>query len=257
MSVQAASVQVLQILDKVSTKQSVSKVSQQMNIDNDVFLSWGGFSMKQIESVFLPDSINRMIEGSDQKRKSTVNISITRLFSSNLKNTTIKYSFFNDTVFGPGMVASTETGICYLGFSSDVSHTTDTKLFQDMKKRYQYAASFQNETTKEHLKVIDYLCFEDNSKQIDLNLHILGTDFQFQVWNELLCIPKNQLSTYGKVAANIKKPQASRAVGSAIGKNPVSFFIPCHKIINANGEIGQYMWGSNIKRAIICWEALH
>ncbi len=81
-----------------------------------------------------------------------------------------------------------------------------------------------------------------------------GTDFQLKVWEVLLRIPVGKLSTYGKIAQQIKKPNASRAVGTAIGSNPVAFLIPCHRVIQASGEIGGYHWGTTRKTAIIGWE---
>jgi AraC family transcriptional regulator of adaptative response/methylated-DNA-[protein]-cysteine methyltransferase len=82
-----------------------------------------------------------------------------------------------------------------------------------------------------------------------------GTDFQIKVWETLIKIPSGRLSTYGKIANQIENPKASRAVGSAIGDNPVAYLIPCHRVIQSTGTIGQYHWGSSRKAAIIGWEA--
>ena len=94
----------------------------------------------------------------------------------------------------------------------------------------------------------------DWSKLPEIKLHLKGTDFQLKVWEALLKIPMGQLSTYGKVATAIQKPTASRAIGTAIGSNPVAFLIPCHRVIQSTGNIGGYMWGNTRKTAIIGWE---
>ena len=88
----------------------------------------------------------------------------------------------------------------------------------------------------------------------EIRLHLKGTAFQLKVWETLLKIPFGRLSTYGSVASGIKNPGASRAVGSAIASNPVAYVIPCHRVIQQSGIIGEYMWGSVRKAAIIGWE---
>ncbi len=95
----------------------------------------------------------------------------------------------------------------------------------------------------------------DWSKLNEIKLHLKGTDFQLKVWDTLLKIPMGQLSTYGNIAEQIGNPNASRAVGTAIGSNPVAFLIPCHRVIQASGNIGGYMWGNTRKTAIIGWES--
>lgn len=94
----------------------------------------------------------------------------------------------------------------------------------------------------------------DWSKLSEIKLHLKGTDFQLKVWETLLKIPMGQLSTYGSIANQIQKPNASRAVGTAIGSNPVAFLIPCHRVIQSSGTFGGYMWGNTRKTAIIGWE---
>jgi AraC family transcriptional regulator, regulatory protein of adaptative response / methylated-DNA-[protein]-cysteine methyltransferase len=89
-----------------------------------------------------------------------------------------------------------------------------------------------------------------------IKLHLKGTDFQLKVWETLLTIPMGQLSTYGNIAAEINNPKAARAVGSAIGDNPVAFLIPCHRVIQSTGIFGGYMWGTKRKTAMIGWEGV-
>jgi AraC family transcriptional regulator of adaptative response/methylated-DNA-[protein]-cysteine methyltransferase len=100
-----------------------------------------------------------------------------------------------------------------------------------------------------------YIFTKDWSQLASIKLHLKGTSFQLKVWEALLKIPMGGLNTYATVAKTVELPTASRAVGSAIGANPVAFLIPCHRVIKSTGEFGQYHWGSNLKSAIIGWEA--
>ena len=86
-------------------------------------------------------------------------------------------------------------------------------------------------------------------------MHLKGTPFQIKVWEALLKIPMGDVSTYSGIATSINNPNASRAVGTAIGDNPVAFLIPCHRVIRSTGNFGQYHWGSIRKTAMIGWEA--
>jgi AraC family transcriptional regulator of adaptative response/methylated-DNA-[protein]-cysteine methyltransferase len=100
-----------------------------------------------------------------------------------------------------------------------------------------------------------YIFTQDWKELSKIKLHLKGTDFQLKVWEALLKVPLGGLTTYGKVAAKLNTPKASRAVGSAVGDNPVAFLIPCHRVIQSTGSIGQYHWGSNRKAAMIGWES--
>jgi len=100
-----------------------------------------------------------------------------------------------------------------------------------------------------------FIFTHDWNKLQQIKLHLKGTPFQLKVWETLLKIPMGRLSTYGSIAQAIKNPKASRAVGSAIGDNPVAFLIPCHRVIQSGGIIGNYMWGPTRKKAIIGWES--
>jgi AraC family transcriptional regulator of adaptative response/methylated-DNA-[protein]-cysteine methyltransferase len=88
-----------------------------------------------------------------------------------------------------------------------------------------------------------------------IKLHLRATTFQMKVWEALLRIPMGRLASYGDVATAIGRPGAGRAVGTAIGANPVAWLIPCHRVIRQSGETGGYMWGPDRKRAIIGWES--
>jgi AraC family transcriptional regulator of adaptative response/methylated-DNA-[protein]-cysteine methyltransferase len=89
----------------------------------------------------------------------------------------------------------------------------------------------------------------------EIKLHLKGTEFQLKVWDALLKIPAGQISTYGRIGKGINMPSASRAIGTAIGANPVAYLIPCHRVLQSTGDIGGYHWGPTRKAAMIGWEA--
>jgi AraC family transcriptional regulator of adaptative response/methylated-DNA-[protein]-cysteine methyltransferase len=159
---------------------------------------------------------------------------------------TINYSYA-ESLFGKLIVASTVKGICYMAFAVDES--VSFLLLQNY---------FPNANFREMFDSIQqsalYIFNNDWTNLDQIKLHLKGTDFQLKVWQALLKIPMGQLSTYGKIANSIENPNASRAVGTAIGSNPVAFLIPCHRVIQATGMFGGYMWGTTRKTAIIGWE---
>ncbi len=160
---------------------------------------------------------------------------------------TINYSFTNSQ-FGNILVASTQKGICYMGFSDDKQIA-----FFELEKRFP-KANFIHQTDKIQQNALK-IYTQDWSKINKIKLHLKGTDFQLKVWEALLKIPTGNLATYGNIANLIQKPKASRAVGTAIGNNPIAFLIPCHRVIQSTGVFGGYMWGTTRKAAIIGWEA--
>lgn len=165
------------------------------------------------------------------------------------KNLTINYSFA-ESPFGNIIVASTQKGICYMAFNED-----EKEALSALKSK------FPNALFHQKLDLIQqnalFIFQNDWSKLNEIKLHLKGTDFQLKVWETLLKIPMGRLSTYGSIAQKIKNPNASRAVGTAIGSNPVAFLIPCHRVIQSSGNFGGYMWGNTRKTAIIGWEAAH
>lgn len=159
----------------------------------------------------------------------------------------INYSYA-ESPFGNLIVASTSKGICHMAFADD-----EQKALRELKQH------FPNASYKQMLDLIQqntlYIFSHDWSKLDQIKLHLKGTAFQLKVWETLLKIPVGRLSTYKIVAEKIDNPNALRAVGTAIGQNPVAFIIPCHRVIQSAGTIGKYHWGSTRKSAIIGWEA--
>ncbi len=159
----------------------------------------------------------------------------------------IQYSFAS-TPFGKIIVASTPKGVCYMAFTEDEQQAILDLQHHFPKATFKTAHDAMQENAL-------HIFTNDWTKLDQIKLHLKGTDFQLKVWEALLKIPMGDLSTYGSIAASIEKPNASRAVGTAIGSNPIAFLIPCHRVIQSTGTFGGYMWGPTRKAAIIGWEA--
>lgn len=161
---------------------------------------------------------------------------------------TINYSFA-DTPFGTVLVASTAKGICHMAFADGGEGLAlDQLMFNFPNARcLLWADSLQQNAL--------FVFSRDWSRLEEVKLHLKGTDFQIKVWETLLKIPSGALTTYGELAKGSGYTGASRAVGTAIGNNPVAFLIPCHRVIRSTGESGQYHWGAVRKNIIIGWEA--
>lgn len=163
------------------------------------------------------------------------------------ENLVINYSFA-ESPFGELLVASTPKGICHIAFAN-----TETEALDELRKMFPKAC-YRNFTDQIQQNAI-FIFTQDWQKLDQIKLHIKGTDFQLKVWQTLLKIPMGSLSTYGDIAKLIDSPKASRAVGSAIGDNPIAFLIPCHRVIQSTGSFGQYHWDAIRKKAIIGWES--
>lgn len=163
------------------------------------------------------------------------------------ENLAINYHFAA-THFGDIFVASTAKGVCHLTFAD----TRETAL-AELQQRFPNAYFIEQSDKFQHAALSVFHCNWQDLSQV--KLHLKGTAFQLNVWNALLKIPNGRLSTYGVLAKQLDNPNACRAVGTAIGKNPVAFLIPCHRVIQSSGHIGQYRWDNVRKKAIIGWEA--
>lgn len=159
----------------------------------------------------------------------------------------INYSFA-ESPFGNILVASTSKGICHMSFADD-----EKEAFDQLQKQFPKAQSRQVVDTIQQNAL--FIFTQDWKNLSKIKLHLKGTPFQLKVWEALLKVPMGDVSTYSLIANNINNPKASRAVGSAIGDNPVAFLIPCHRVIRSTGDFGQYHWGSIRKTAMIGWEA--
>jgi AraC family transcriptional regulator of adaptative response/methylated-DNA-[protein]-cysteine methyltransferase len=158
---------------------------------------------------------------------------------------------FHDCPFGRALILVTNEGLAGLAFADEGK---EKSALADMTSRWPEATYTENPAaTASYAKRI----FESERWKSDQPLRIvfIGSDFEIRVWETLLRIPFGKASTYSDIAAHLGKPSAARAVGSAVGKNPISFVVPCHRVLGKSGGLCGYHWGLTRKRAILGWEA--
>jgi AraC family transcriptional regulator of adaptative response/methylated-DNA-[protein]-cysteine methyltransferase len=161
------------------------------------------------------------------------------------------YFGFHPSPFGSALVMATERGLAGLAFADPGE---ERAALADMKARWPRAAYVEDSA---RTAAIARRIFDSSQWQQDkpLRVVLIGTDWEVRVWETLLQIPMGRLTTYSDIASKIRKPAAARAVGAAVGKNPVSFVVPCHRVVGKSGELTGYHWGITRKRAMLGWEA--
>lgn len=158
---------------------------------------------------------------------------------------------FCPTFLGEVMIAKTQKGICYLGFLMDEKRNEPVRK---MKRHWPLASFTENDKAiSAEGDIIAGLWRGEKTGKLKLDIY--GTNFQIQVWQALLKIPMGETLTYQDIAKQIKRPKSPRAVGNAVGANPVSLLIPCHRVIRATGIIDNYGWGSPRKKLILAMES--
>lgn len=154
------------------------------------------------------------------------------------------------TPFGDALIAFTGRGICRLVFLDGDADEALAALQQDLS-----AARLREDPAGSQALLDQVFARDPTVAARGLSLWVPGSNFQIQVWRALLRLPFGAVASYAQLAASIGRPRAARAVGTAIGSNPVAFLIPCHRVLRADGEIGEYRWGSPRKAALLGWEA--
>lgn len=156
----------------------------------------------------------------------------------------------SDSPFGHCLIASTDRGVCGLGFVGDRGLGKEVAR---LEKSWPGASISRDD--KKAGQTTSRIFAGQTGEGSPVRLHVAGTNFQIQVWRALLTIPAGGVATYGQIAAGAGRPAAARAAGTAIGANPVAWLIPCHRVIRASGVTGGYRWGPDRKRAMLGWEA--
>jgi AraC family transcriptional regulator, regulatory protein of adaptative response / methylated-DNA-[protein]-cysteine methyltransferase len=158
---------------------------------------------------------------------------------------------FHPSPFGMALIMTTERGICGLAFANEEGEEAALK---DMTRRWPDAVYVRDDAAA---AAEASLVFDPSRWSADkpLRIVLIGTDFQIKVWKSLLEVPMGKATTYGTIAQKIGAPKASRAVGAAVGANPISFVVPCHRAVGATGALTGYHWGLTRKRAMLGWEA--
>jgi AraC family transcriptional regulator of adaptative response/methylated-DNA-[protein]-cysteine methyltransferase len=158
---------------------------------------------------------------------------------------------FHPSPFGEAILVATKRGLAGLGFVDDGDREA---ALADMRARWPKADYVEDQAATAPLagRIFDPLRW---AAEQPLRVVLIGTDFEVRVWQTLLRIPLGRATTYSDIASRIGKPSAARAVGAAVGKNPLSFVVPCHRVLGRSGALTGYHWGLTRKQAILGWEA--
>ncbi len=172
-------------------------------------------------------------------------------YKSSGKGLYIRYGY-HVTPFGMAFIAATERGICSLAFVDEAHQRTE---YEQFAQKWDFAQLVHDPVYTQPLVAQIF-----QPKQVSelphkrLQVLVQGTNFQVKVWEALLKIPLGAVSTYQQIATAIGNPKANRAVGSAVGSNPIAYLIPCHRVIRKEGKLGHYHWGASRKKTIVGWE---
>ncbi|MFY0614900.1 MAG: bifunctional helix-turn-helix domain-containing protein/methylated-DNA--[protein]-cysteine S-methyltransferase [Hyphomicrobiaceae bacterium] len=237
-----------------------------------LFKRWCGLSPKEFLQAITIDNARNLLDGSASLLDCAHEVGLSGssrlhdLFVDHIAMTpgdykrrgegiAISYGF-HSSPFGEALVMATDRGIAGLAFVNEDIGQTRQEALSDMTRRWPNADYLeQPEATAAHAQQV----FDPRrwSAEQPVRLVMIGTDFEVRVWETLLKIPMGKAVSYTDIARHIGKPQASRAVGSAVGRNPISFVVPCHRVLRADGSLGGYHWGLTRKRALIGWETGH
>ncbi len=233
----------------------------------DLFRRWCGLTPKEFLSAVTLDHARRVLKETPSVMEATYELGLSgpgrlhdlfvvheAMSPGEWKNggASLEITYgFHTSPFGRALVMTTPRGLCGLAFADGDG---DRATLDDMRSRWPNARFNENSSaTKIHARRI----FDASKwqRETPLRIVLIGTDFEVRVWEQLLTIPMGCASTYSAVATKIGKPKASRAVGAAIGKNPISFVVPCHRVVGKSGALTGYHWGLTRKRAMLGWEA--
>lgn len=244
-------------LDEIATHVGMSPAHFQR-----VFSQWVGVSPKRYQQYLALDHAKRLLA----ERHSVLDAAYLSGFSGSgrLHDTFLRWEAMSpgefaregegleiafgwfDTPFGPALAMGTERGLCGLAFAAEMGPEAAMADLRDRWPRARFTDAPE--------RLAPWLAAAFGGAG-ETRLHILGAPFQIKVWEALMAIPSGHVTTYSDIAAAIGHPKASRAVGTAVGRNPVSWLIPCHRALRKAGGLGGYHWGLGVKRAMLAWEA--
>jgi AraC family transcriptional regulator, regulatory protein of adaptative response / methylated-DNA-[protein]-cysteine methyltransferase len=232
-----------------------------------LFTRWAGLTPKAFLQALTLDNAKRMLEQSQSILETSLDVGLSgpsRLhdlfvthegmspgaYKNKGEGLVISYGY-HPSPFGVALVMVTAYGLCGLAFC-DVGG--EVAGLADMTRRWPHAQYTEDSavTAPYAAQLFAHQNFRSNQP---LRITFIGTDFEIRVWETLLKIPVGQATTYGDIAASVGSPKAARAVGAAVGKNPMSFVVPCHRVLGKSGALTGYHWGLTRKKAILGWEA--
>jgi AraC family transcriptional regulator of adaptative response/methylated-DNA-[protein]-cysteine methyltransferase len=229
-----------------------------------MFTRWAGVSPKRFLQFVTKENAKDLLDQSENLLDTTLQVGLSSLgrlhdlfvtteavtpgeYKSRGAGLTIRYGI-HPTPFGEALIGATERGICHLGFVQSSEGEAIDALVSDWKE----ARMIEDHRSTAPLVAPIFLL--NAREQTPLHLHLRGTNFQLKVWEALLNVPSGTVTTYEHLAAQIGRPSASRAVGTAVGHNPIAVLIPCHRVIRKAGEFGNYRYGAPRKLALLGWE---
>jgi len=230
-----------------------------------VFTRWAGVSPKRFLQFLTKEGAKDLLDRSENLLDTTHQVGLSSLgrlhdlfvtaeavtpgeYKSRGAGVTIRYGI-HPTPFGKCLIATTDRGICHLSFVQTSEGAAIDLLVSDWKQ----AKMIEDyRSTVSLIEPIFDLRYNHHSKP--LNVHLRGTNFQLKVWEALLQIPAGEVTTYAQLAARIGNPRATRAVGTAVGHNPIAVLIPCHRVIRKVGDFGNYRYGALRKKALLARE---
>jgi len=228
-----------------------------------LFTRWAGVSPKRFLQFLTKEGAKELLNKSENLLDTTHQVGLSSLgrlhdlfvtteavspgeYKSHGEGVTIRYGL-HASPFGKCLIAVTDRGICHLGFVQTSEGDAIDNLVTDWKNAQMI------EDHKFTAQLIEPIFDEDARGK--LNIHLRGTNFQLKVWEALLKIPSGTVTTYEGLAERIGQPAASRAVGTAVGHNPIAVLIPCHRVIRKVGEFGNYRYGASRKKALLAYES--
>lgn len=227
-----------------------------------VFSAWVGVSPKRYQQYLTLDHAKRLLARKSSVLATTLDTGLSspgRLhdlfltweamspgdYARGGAGLTILWGWF-DSPFGPALVMGTDRGICGMGFAAEMG---EGAALEDLMGRWPLAGFVEDPT---FLRPWVQAAFGQKGQA---PLYLIGAPFQIKVWEALLKIPAGHVTTYSDIAGTIGHPRAVRAVGTAVGRNPISWLIPCHRALRKTGALGGYHWGLPVKRALLAWES--
>ncbi len=226
-----------------------------------LFTRWAGISPKRFLQFLTKENAKRLLAESENLLETTHQVGLSSLgrlhdlfvtteavtpgeYKSGGAGLTIRYGI-HPTPLGACLIATPERGICHLGFVQASEGEAIDRLVHD------WSQAKMVEDYRTTARLVAPIFDLGQSGRDELRLHLRGTNFQIKVWEALLQIPQGTVTTYEQLAARIGKPSALRAVGTAVGHNPVAVLIPCHRVLRKDGDFGNYRYGSARKKALL------
>ena len=230
-----------------------------------LFTRWAGVSPKRFLQFLTKEGAKELLGRSENLLETTHQVGLSSLgrlhdlfvtteavtpgeYKSRGAEVTIRYGI-HPTPFGKCLIALTDRGICHLSFVQTSEGDAIDTLVSDWKQAKMIE---DHRSTVGLIEPIFDLRYSNRGKP--LSIHLRGTNFQLKVWEALLQVPVGEVSTYAGIAARIGKPGATRAVGTAVGHNPIAVLIPCHRVIRKVGDFGNYRYGALRKKALLARE---